>query len=104
MNIVSIVDAPPDPPLLAVLISTAALMLVLAVAVGTNVVFTRETRRRVELAVAAAGRIAAGDFSARLRTGGPEPLSPLGKAFDSMASRLEQADADKRQLLSDLAP
>lgn len=103
VSIVSQIDNSPDPPLVVVIISTGAILLVLAVAVTTNVLLTRETRRRVDLAVAAADRIAEGDFTARIGADGAAPLSSLGEAFDSMAARLEQVDADQRQLLSDLA-
>lgn len=103
VSITSDIDSAPDPPLLVVLITTGALLLVLAAALTTNVVITRETRRRVNVASAAADRIAAGDFTARIGNEGPDPLSSLGLAFDSMAARLEQVDADQRQLLSDLA-
>lgn len=103
VSIVSEIDSSLDPPLVVVFISTGAILLVLAVAVTTNVLLTRETRRRVDLAVDAADRIAAGDFTARIGADGPQPLSSLGDAFDSMAARLEQVDADQRQLLSDLA-
>lgn len=103
VSVVSAVDSLPDPPFLVVLLATGALVLVLGVAVVTNVILTRQTRRRVALAVGAAERISAGDLSARIGERGPEPLRSLGHAFDEMASRLEAADSAQRALLADLA-
>jgi two-component system sensor histidine kinase BaeS len=103
VTVVSLVDSLTDPPFLVVLLSTGALALVLGVAVLTNVILTRETRRRVSLAVDAADRISSGDFSTRLGSQGPEPLRSLGRAMDEMAARLEEADSTQRELLADLA-
>ncbi len=103
VTVVSRVESLPDPPFLVVLLATGALVLVLGVAVLTNVILTRETRRRVASAVEAADRISSGDFSARIGSKGPEPLRSLGRAFDEMASRLQDAASTQRELLADLA-
>ena len=103
VTVVSSVGKLPDPPFLVVLLATGALLLVLGVAVVTNVVLSRQTRRRVALAVGAANRISSGDFSARIGSEGPEPLRSLGRSFDEMATRLEKADSTQRELLADLA-
>ncbi|MGH9083630.1 MAG: sensor histidine kinase, partial [Acidimicrobiales bacterium] len=103
VTVVSEADATPDPPLLVVLLTTGALVLVLGVAVTANVATTHQTRHKVSLAVAAAERIADGDFGARIGTDGPGALGALGAAFDSMAARLEEGDATQRELLADLA-
>lgn len=97
------VDPLPSPPFLVVALATGVLVVVLGVAVATNVLVTRETRRRVTLAIDAAGQISSGDLSARLGEEGPEPLRSLGRAFDHMAQRLSESDATQRELLADLA-
>ena len=60
-------------------------------------------RRPVQRAIDAAERVSHGDFSARMGTSGPEELVKLGRAFDEMAARLEQADRDQREFLADVA-
>jgi signal transduction histidine kinase len=85
------------------LIAGGALVLVIAVAVGTATLVTRAVRRPVQRAIDVADRLAAGDFSARMGGQGPEELVKLGRAFDQMAARLERADRDQRRFLADVA-
>lgn len=85
------------------LIAAGALALVMVVAVGTATLVTRDVRRPVDRAIAVAERLAAGDFSARMGSRGPEELVKLGRAFDQMAARLERADQDQRRFLADIA-
>ncbi len=49
----------------------------------------------------AAGRIAEGDYSARAVEKGPPEVRSLAKAFNDMASRLSQANEQRRNLLAD---
>jgi len=53
--------------------------------------------------VEAADRVAAGDFSQRVVERGPPPLRSVARAFNSMTTRLERQDAQRRKLLADIA-
>jgi signal transduction histidine kinase len=53
--------------------------------------------------VEAAGRIAEGDYSARVREHGPPSLRMVGGAFNSMAARLGLQDRQRRHLMADIA-
>jgi signal transduction histidine kinase len=48
--------------------------------------------------VRAAGRLSRGDFAARVPVAGEDEVAQLGRAFNAMAARLQQADADQRAL------
>ena len=85
------------------LVTAAAIGLVILVAAATATVLVAAVRRPVERAVAAARRVAAGDFGARIGSAGPDELAELGTAFDDMASRLEESDERQRRFLADLA-
>ena len=85
------------------LVTAAAIALVILAAVATATVLVAAVRRPVERAVASARRVAAGDFTARIGTAGPDELAELGTAFDDMASRLEASDDQQRRFLADLA-
>ena len=85
------------------LVTAVAIGLVILAATGTATLVVAAVQRPIERAVAAARRVAGGDFSARIGTGGPEELAELGRAFDEMASRLEASDEQQRGFLADLA-
>jgi len=53
--------------------------------------------------VEAANRLATGDYSARVAEYGPPSLRTVGRAFNSMASRLEAQDRQRRDLMADVA-
>ena len=53
--------------------------------------------------VEAANRVAAGDYSVRIVEHGPPSLRTMGRAFNSMTSRLESQDRLRRQLMADIA-
>jgi two-component system, OmpR family, sensor histidine kinase BaeS len=55
-------------------------------------------RRPLERLVAAAGRLAAGDRSARVEVGGLAETATLGNAFNEMATELELEAAEREQL------
>ncbi len=97
------IDSPASMPLTFVVLGSGVLVVVLGSAVLANAVSNREVRRRAELAVAAADQVAAGDFSARVGSDGPDVLAAFGRAFDAMAARLEEAEKDQRVFLADLA-
>ena len=85
------------------LVSAGVVVLVIVAAAATATLLVAAVRRPVERAVTAARRVAAGDFGARIGTGGPEELVELGQSFDEMAGRLEAADRDQRRFLADVA-
>jgi signal transduction histidine kinase len=84
-------------------LTAAVLAAVILAAAITATVLVGTVRRPVERAVAAARRVAAGDYSARIGPTGPDELVELGTAFDDMASRLQAADQDQRRFLGDVA-
>ena len=51
----------------------------------------------------AAGRIGQGDLAHRVRAGGLDEIAELGRTFNSMAGRLEQAERQRRNMMSDVA-
>jgi signal transduction histidine kinase len=53
--------------------------------------------------VEAANRVADGDFSTRVAEHGPESLRTVARAFNTMASRLEAHDQQRRHLMADIA-
>jgi two-component system OmpR family sensor kinase/two-component system sensor histidine kinase BaeS len=53
--------------------------------------------------VEAANRVAEGDYSARVAGQGPPSLRTVGGAFNTMASRLEAQDRQRRDLMADIA-
>jgi signal transduction histidine kinase len=82
----------------------AGLLLVLAVvALAGTTTLIRGIREPLERAASVADRLAGGDLAARMGSTGPDQFRRLARAFDSMASRLQAADRDQEQFLSDLA-
>ncbi|HEY3435119.1 MAG TPA: HAMP domain-containing protein, partial [Solirubrobacterales bacterium] len=55
-------------------------------------------RRPLEELVAAAGRLASGDRSARVEVGGLSETATLGAAFNEMAEELEQEESRREEL------
>lgn len=101
--VTSSADAGLDPPIDFVMMTLGALLVVLASVLLANGALGRQTRRRVNDAIAATERVSIGDFTVRVGSGGPEPVTRLGQAFDTMASRLESIDREQREFLADLA-
>jgi signal transduction histidine kinase len=52
--------------------------------------------------VDAAGRVEAGDLSARVEERGPREVRTLARAFNAMGARLESDEASRRTLLADI--
>lgn len=96
-------DTGPGTTLDLTLITAGVLGFVILAAILAATLVTRSVRTPINRAIAAADRVAHGDFSARMGTSGPDELSKLGEAFDDMTVRLERADADQRQFLADVA-
>jgi signal transduction histidine kinase len=53
--------------------------------------------------VDAADRVAEGDFAVRVREHGPPWIRSMGRAFNSMTSRLEQHNRLRREMMADIA-
>lgn len=87
--------------LLGVVAGVIAFVILGALVAAT--LLTRSVREPIERAVAAADRVASGDFGARMGTEMVDELARLGRAFDEMAQRLESADLDQRRFLADVA-
>lgn len=90
-------------PRAVTLIFAIVVALVIATAALVSTILSRRVRRPLERAIAVAHRVAAGDYSARLGIVGLEEFADLGRAFDTMAERLEQSDLDQRRFLADIA-
>ena len=84
-------------------IAAAAILLVIAAALGVATMVIRALRRPIERATEAARRVAGGDLSARIGGLSENEFAELGSTFDEMAARLEAADFDQRRFLGDVA-
>ena len=62
----------------------------------------RRTWSPVRDLIGAAGRLADGDYSARVDERSSAAMRAVGSSFNSMAKRLEEADEQRRRLMSDL--
>jgi len=62
----------------------------------------RRTWRPVRDLIGAAGRLADGDYTARVNERSSAGMRAVSSSFNSMATRLEEADEQRRQLMSDL--
>ncbi len=63
----------------------------------------RRTWRPVRSIIGAAGRLADGDYTARAELSSSASLKAVGSSFNSMAAQLEEAESQRRRLLSDLS-
>jgi two-component system sensor histidine kinase BaeS len=63
----------------------------------------RRTAQPVGDVMDAAGRVAAGDYSARVAPRGTREVRELGRSFNAMAERLEADERVRRQLFADVA-
>lgn len=84
------------------LVAAVIALVVIAEAWLAATFLVRTVRRPVGRAIEAAGRLAAGDFSARMGTAGPEEFARLGHAVDAMAAQLQHADTRQKRFLADL--
>jgi signal transduction histidine kinase len=62
----------------------------------------RRTWRPLRDLTGAAGRLADGDYRARVDVRSSPAMRAVGSSFNSMAARLEEADEQRRRLMSDL--
>jgi signal transduction histidine kinase len=87
---------------LGTLVAGVIALAIIAEAWLAATVLVRTVRRPVGRAIEAAGRIADGDFAARMGTSGPEEFARLGQAVDAMAAQLQHADTEQKRFLADL--
>jgi signal transduction histidine kinase len=96
--ITALLGGSPEPPNIAAI----ALVGVAVVAFGFVA-----TMRRVGLpytdVVSAAGRVADGDYAVRVHERGPRSLRSVARAFNSMTAQLQSQDAQRRDLMADIA-
>src|SRR5207253_2533908 len=75
--------------------------------VVVGLVFTLRALRRVATPVGdvveAAGRVAEGDYAARVAVDGPPEARALAKAFNAMTERLRAQDEQRRVLLAEIS-
>src|SRR4029077_14449376 len=72
-------------------------------AVAVALLLLRRVTLRAAGVVDAAGKIEAGDYSARGAARGPRELRSLARAFIAMTSRLEAEEARRKSILADVA-
>lgn len=84
-----------------------AVGLIALVMAAAGIFFIIGALRRVTLPIrdmmSSAERIAAGDYSARVREQGPRELRSLGRSFNYMAEQLNNNDAERRTLIGNIA-
>jgi len=86
-----------DDSVTAVLLVAAAVAAVVAIVLA--VVFARRLARPIERLAGAAGRIAEGDLAARVPEEGPLELRSLAVAHNTMAERLAEQEAIRREFV-----
>lgn len=86
----------------AIVSATAVAAALILVATVVATVITRSVNAPLRRAVSAAERLASGDFTAPMGSGGPDALSQLGEAVDDMAERLEYQERDRNRLMADI--
>jgi two-component system OmpR family sensor kinase/two-component system sensor histidine kinase BaeS len=77
-----------------------AFMIVMIVLTGTNI---RRMSVPLDDLLTASNRVAEGDYSTRVDENGPPEVKSLARAFNSMASRLQESDQQRRALLADVS-
>jgi two-component system OmpR family sensor kinase/two-component system sensor histidine kinase BaeS len=84
------------------LAAAAVSLLVILVVLGVILRALRRMASPVGDLMEAAGRVADGDYSARVEERGPGEVRALARAFNSMAERLQAHDQQRRDLLADV--
>ncbi|MCX6067553.1 MAG: ATP-binding protein [Chloroflexi bacterium] len=93
----------PSASLLPWIIPLGIILLVFVAAVVLLGIFgVRRVFAPLDDLLAAAGRVADGDYSTRVTEKGPAEVRSLVKAFNNMAARLHRTDEQRRNLLADV--
>ncbi len=79
----------------------ALIVLVLALAFAARAV--RRLAAPVADVIEAAGRVEAGDYTARVDERGPREVRSLARAFNAMSARLQASEEQRRKLLADVS-
>lgn len=94
--------APSDhPALTAILLGAAAVGAIAAIAAMGRTL--RRTGGPLRAVMEAADQVAGGNYEVRVHEGGPPPIRALTRAFNTMTSRLQQQDRQRRDLMADVA-
>jgi two-component system sensor histidine kinase BaeS len=81
----------------------AAVVVAAVASVAMAIVLARMLTRPIAEIGAAARRIAAGDYAARVPRDGPEELASLADSFNQMAASLERQEAMRRDFIANAA-
>jgi len=73
------------------------------IAVALAFVLSQRLTRPLQLLTQAAGRLAAGDLSHRVKIGGRDEVSELAQAFNNMAENLSRNETLRRNLVADVS-
>jgi signal transduction histidine kinase len=95
---------PARPPVFGFFISAIGLLALLLGGAGVFYVAGtfRKAARPINELIDATERVERGDFSVRVTESGPSTLRALARTFNSMAERLQQNEATRRNLLADV--
>jgi two-component system sensor histidine kinase BaeS len=103
-TIVSHVLGAPGPFGLALRLAAVAVVVAIVVGLGRTARAIRGSGTVLDALVDQAGRVEAGDYSARVEPLGPVPgpVRALARGFNTMAARLEADETQRRSLLADV--
>ena len=103
-TIVSHVLGTPGPFGVSVRLASVAVVVAIVVALARVARTIRGSGTMLDELVDQAGRVEAGDYSARVDAVGPvpPPVAALARGFNTMAARLEADEAQRRSLLADV--
>lgn len=73
------------------------------VAILVSLLLSRSIVAPVRVLMDASRRIAGGNYTERVLTGGPDELGQLAHSFNQMTEKLEQVEAMRRQLIGDVS-
>ena len=85
----------------SMLVATAVAIAIATVAAVTTMF--RRIGRPLDAVMAAANRVATGDYSVRVTEQGPPAIRALARSFNTMTTRLESHDRVRRNLMADVA-
>jgi histidine kinase len=80
-----------------------AVLIAVVFALIVSVIFSRGVNAPVRAMMSASQRIAEGQYHERVRVGSADELGQLAEHFNTMAAKLEQVEAMRRQLIGDVA-
>ena len=100
-KLLGLAEIPPRAVQFLIPLGLALLALVVTLAV-LGVLGLRRILTPLDDLLAAADRVAEGDYSPRVAEKGPKEVRLLARAFNNMAARLHQTDEKRRQLLADV--